>query len=84
MRAIYSMAKLTISSNLQYIYSAEHGRDDVLNQHLAIKNAIMARDPDAAQQSINNHLAFVEETLQESSRFESRSQRSLRRRNLMA
>ena len=43
-----------------------------------------ARDPDAAQQSINNHLAFVEETLQESSRFESRSQRSLRRRNLMA
>ena len=84
MRAIYSMAKLTISSNLQYIYSAEHGRDDVMNQHLAIKNAIMARDPEAAQQSINNHLAFVEETLQESSRFESRSQRSLRRRNLMA
>ena len=55
-----------------------------MNQHLAIKNAIMARDPEAAQQSINNHLAFVEETLQESSRFESRSQRSLRRRNLMA
>jgi len=83
MRALYTMAKLTISSNLQYIYSEEHRRDDVLKQHRAIKEAIIGRDPAAAQQSINNHLAFVEETLQESNRFESRSQRSLRRMNLM-
>jgi len=83
MRALITMAKLTISNNLQYIYSEEDHRNVVVQQHKAIKDAIINRDSAAAQQSINNHLAFVEETLQQSSRFESRSQRSLRRMNLM-
>lgn len=83
MRALFNLFKLTIATNLQYLYTKEDRRDEILRQHTAIRDAVLNRDPQAAQQAVNDHLAFVEETLQQSSRFESHSRRSLRRIGLM-
>jgi len=83
MRALFNLFKMTIATNLEYLYTKEDRRDEILRQHSAIKDAVLSRDPKAAQQAVNDHLTFVEETLQQSSRFESHSKRSLRRIGLM-
>ncbi len=83
MRALFNLFKMTIATNLEYLYTKEDRRDEILRQHSMIKDAVLSRDPKAAQQAVNDHLAFVEETLQQSSRFESHAKRSLRRIGLM-
>jgi len=83
MRALFSLFKQTIASNLEHLYTKQERRQEIEQQHTAIKNAVIAGDPKAAQQAVNDHLAFVEETLQQSARVESHSQRSLRRIGLM-
>mgnify|MGYP003675993319 CR=1 FL=1 len=79
MRALLSLFKQTIATNLTYLYTEEGRRDTIRLQHEALKNAVIQRNEDDARQAVNNHLAFVEETLQQSSRFESHAQRALRR-----
>ncbi|WP_028294129.1 GntR family transcriptional regulator [Oceanobacter kriegii] len=79
MRALLSLFKQTIATNLTYLYTEEARRDEIRRQHEAMKDAVIQRDTEKSRQAVNNHLAFVEETLQHSSRFESNSQRSLRR-----
>lgn len=83
MRALFNLFKLTIATNLQYLYTKEDRRDEILNQHRALKDAVLSRDSQQAQKAVNDHLAFVEETLQQSSRFETHAKRSLRRIGLM-
>lgn len=83
MRALFSLFKQTIANNLEHLYTIDDRRNEINAQHLAIKNAVVDGDPKAAQQAVNDHLAFVEETLQQSARFDSNSQRSLRRIGLM-
>lgn len=83
MRALFSLFKQTIASNLEHLYSKDERREEIQHQHRAIKDAVIAGDAKAAQQAINDHLAFVEETLQQSARVASHSQRSLRRIGLM-
>ncbi|WP_420590145.1 GntR family transcriptional regulator [Bacterioplanoides sp.] len=83
MRALFSLFKQTIANNLEHLYTREERRHEIKEQHAAIKDAVIQGDPKAAQQAVNEHLAFVEETLQQSARVESHSQRSLRRIGLM-
>lgn len=83
MRALFNLFKLTIATNLQYLYTKEDRRDEILNQHRALKDAVLSRDSQQAQKAVNDHLAFVEETLQQSNRFETHAKRSLRRIGLM-
>ncbi|WP_430462164.1 GntR family transcriptional regulator [Thalassolituus sp. LLYu03] len=83
MRALFNLFKLTIATNLQYLYTKEDRRDEILRQHKALKDAVLSRDSQQAQKAVNDHLAFVEETLQQSSRFETHAKRSLRRIGLM-
>lgn len=82
MRTLFSLFKQTISTNLDYLYIKEERRIAIRQQHRALKDAIISRNEDAARRAVNEHLAFVEETLQQSSRFESNAQRSLRRKSL--
>ena len=83
MRALFDLFKQTIASNLEYLYRQDDRRNDIQQQHWQIKQAIIQRDPHAAQQAVNDHLAFVEEALQQSSRHQTHAQRSLRRIGLM-
>lgn len=83
MRALFNLFKLTIATNLQYLYTKDDRRDEILRQHKALKDAVLSRDPQQAQKAVNDHLAFVEETLQQSNRFETHAKRSLRRIGLM-
>lgn len=82
MRALFNLFKQTITTNLSYLYTEEGRREEICKQHEALKDAVINRDPTASSQAVNNHLAFVEETLQQSSRFESNAKRSLRRISL--
>jgi GntR family transcriptional repressor for pyruvate dehydrogenase complex len=82
MRALFSLFKQTIATNLTYLYTEESRRDEILKQHKALCDAVISRDPAQASKAVNNHLAFVEETLQQSSRFETNAKRSLRRISL--
>jgi GntR family transcriptional regulator, transcriptional repressor for pyruvate dehydrogenase complex len=79
MRALFSLFKQTIATNLTFLYTEEGRRDEIRQQHQALRDAILSRNAEAARQAVNDHLAFVEETLQQSSRFESNAKRSLRR-----
>ncbi|GGY42840.1 transcriptional regulator PdhR [Bacterioplanes sanyensis] len=83
MRALFDLFKQTIATNLEFLYIKEDRRAAIRNQHEKMKNAVLARDAQAAQQAVNDHLAFVEETLQQSSRFATHAERSLRRIGLM-
>ena len=82
MRALFSLFKQTIATNLIYLYTEEGRRDSILEQHQALRDAVISRDPALASKAVNNHLAFVEETLQQSNRFETNAKRSLRRMSL--
>ncbi|WP_221798213.1 GntR family transcriptional regulator [Oceanobacter mangrovi] len=83
MRALLSLFKQTIATNLTYLYTEESRREEIRQQHEAMRDAVLERNGEAARKAVNNHLAFVEETLQHSSRFESNAQRSLRRMSMI-
>lgn len=82
MRTLFNLFKETIATNLTFLYTKDERREVIKEQHEALKNAVIARDEEAAREAVNAHLAFVEETLQQSSRFETNAQRSLRRMSL--
>ncbi|ASP39955.1 transcriptional regulator PdhR [Bacterioplanes sanyensis] len=83
MRALFDLFKQTIAANLEFLYIKEDRRAAIRHQHEKMKDAVLARDAQAAQQAVNDHLAFVEETLQQSSRLATHAERSLRRIGLM-
>ncbi len=79
MRALFTLLKQNIVSNLHYLYEEEVMRTRIKEQHTRLKNAVLARDPQESRSAAHDHLAYVEEILLEKSRAESRNMRSLRR-----
>ncbi|KAG1649073.1 Pyruvate dehydrogenase complex repressor [Nymphon striatum] len=57
----------------------DEARADADNQHRVLMEAVIAGDPEKARQAAQNHLAFVEDSLQEIDKEEVRKTRSLRR-----
>ncbi|MEF8731518.1 MAG: FCD domain-containing protein [Candidatus Accumulibacter meliphilus] len=57
--------------------SPETGRQ-LMAQHLAIRNAIRAREPESARLAAQTHIDFVRQRLDEAADSEQRQQRSLR------
>jgi len=67
-----------VRRNLREIaVSAETGRQ-LMAQHLAIRDAIRARQPETARLAAQTHIAFVRQRLEEAADSEQRQQRSLR------
>ncbi len=79
---VLSLAPLlqrNVAENLELLYRRE-GSSDVANTHReALVNAILRREPEAARQASNDHLAYIEEVTLEVRREDSRQRRSLRR-----
>lgn len=79
MRGLFNLLEKSIVASFETLYTKDRARQAIPEQHKAMLDAIMAGDAEGARKAAHQHLAYVEETLLEASREESRTQRSLRR-----
>ncbi|TRY30618.1 pyruvate dehydrogenase complex transcriptional repressor PdhR [Aliiglaciecola sp. M165] len=79
MRSLQPMMKDNIRANLEMLVDNQATSQEILKQREGILAAILARDPELARQASNEHLAFIEDTLLEINRQDTRIQRALRR-----
>ncbi len=79
MRSLQPMLLENIRGNLQMLAQKADAEEKIWQQRKQIVAAILARDPEQARQASNEHLAFIEETLLDINRQDSRIQRALRR-----
>ncbi|MFC0179355.1 pyruvate dehydrogenase complex transcriptional repressor PdhR [Thorsellia kenyensis] len=79
LHALIPILETNIKNNFKLLYSKEETLPK-LSQHRAnVLNAILARDPSEAREASNRHLAFIEETILEVTKEQTRRERSLRR-----
>ncbi|WP_284163730.1 FCD domain-containing protein [Frigidibacter sp. SD6-1] len=63
MRSMFDLLKAGVFYNRQAIFRQRQTRDTLLDQHRAIRDAILARDPGAARAAVEAHLTFVQDCL---------------------
>jgi GntR family transcriptional repressor for pyruvate dehydrogenase complex len=59
LRSIYNLLQHGVFYNRHLLYGFRNGRDELLAQHRAIHDAVMARDPDAAEAAVRRHIDYV-------------------------
>ena len=79
MRVLSEMLRNNIFYNRDQLYQRDGARDQLLAQHLAIAEAILAGNPAGAAQAAENHIRFTVETVEEIRRDAERLADSLRR-----
>lgn len=62
MRSIYELMNEGVFYNRDFFYDKEGMRDMLLNQHKAIAEAILAKDPEGAANAAEAHMNFVEKS----------------------
>ena len=70
MRSMYDLLRQGVFYNRQLMFRQRSIRDNLLEQHRAINEAIQARDPAAARRAAEDHLTFVENALIEQKKSE--------------
>lgn len=63
MRSMYDLIREGVFHNREFLYRNRASRELLLDQHRAIHDAILARDPDAAQAAVARHMGYVRESL---------------------
>jgi len=63
MRSMFEMLQAGVFYNRQILFGTRSTRDQLLDQHRAIFNAIIGRDPDGARSAVEAHLGFIEEMM---------------------
>ena len=79
MRALSGMLRKGVFHNRAKLYARSEVRDVLLTQHHAIYNAVMARDPVAAEKAAEDHMQYTRRVLNEIAAAEARLEISLRR-----
>ena len=79
MRAFSDMLRRGVFYNRHHLYSHQGFRDQLLAQHLAIGEAIVAREPDRAAEAATRHMRATAETLKQMREEDVRVARVLRR-----
>lgn len=80
MRSLYDLLVRGVFYNRAVIYSLRERRTKLLDQHRAIRDAVVARDPQAARKAVEDHMDFVYEALRDASLMRSREQVAALRR----
>lgn len=70
MRSMFDLLREGVFYNRQIMFRQKHTRDLLLHQHQAINSALQSRDPVAARQAVETHLASVRSALSEDRRAE--------------
>ena len=65
MRSMFEMLRAGVYYNRQVMFKVRTTREALLDQHRAIHDAIVERDPIRARQAVVDHLAFVETCMHE-------------------
>ncbi|MDX1756166.1 MAG: FCD domain-containing protein [Marinobacter sp.] len=78
-RGLFNLLQQSIAGNLSQLFEKETSRRQLLQQHQALLEAILAGDAEGAQLKSHEHLVYVEAGLRELSDRESRAERALRR-----
>lgn len=63
MRSMYELLREGVFYNRSIMFKQRMTRDNLLDQHRAINDALQARDPAAARAAVERHLDFVEVSL---------------------
>lgn len=63
MRSMFDMLREGVFYNRQAVFRHRQTRDLLLDQHRAIRDAILARDPAAARAAVAAHMDYVQATL---------------------
>ena len=74
MRSIYELLVRGVFYNRNIVYGLRRGRDMLLEQHRAIRNAVLARDPAAARRAVEEHMDYVSAALRDADRIRSREE----------
>ncbi|TBR45084.1 GntR family transcriptional regulator [Marinomonas agarivorans] len=83
MKALFTMLSKSIAANLDNLFEHSHAREDIMQQHTKIYEAIMASDAKTAKVAVREHLAYVEKALLEVNRLKSRRQRALQQADIL-
>ncbi len=73
-RSLYELLVKGVFYNRAVIYSLPERRSKLLDQHRAIRDAVLARDESGARAAVEVHMDFVAEALRDASRMRSREQ----------
>jgi GntR family transcriptional repressor for pyruvate dehydrogenase complex len=68
LRSCYRLLSDGVFYNRSLIYSFPGAREQLLSQHVAIYDAVMAGDPPAARKAAQAHISFVEQAMLEAER----------------
>ncbi|WP_299083244.1 GntR family transcriptional regulator [uncultured Paraglaciecola sp.] len=79
MRSLQSMLQDNIQRNLEVLAKHADAAQNIKHQRSNIVQAILKGDPEQARKASNEHLAYIEDTLLNINRQDSRMQRALRR-----
>ncbi|ADO41288.1 FadR/GntR family transcriptional regulator [Ketogulonicigenium vulgare] len=63
MRAMFQLLRVGVFYNRQAMFKQRPIRQQLLEQHRAINDALQTRDPEGARKAVIDHLAFVERSL---------------------
>lgn len=79
MRALSGMLRKGVFHNREKLYARSEVRDVLRDQHRAIYDAVMARDPAAAGKAAEDHMLYTRRVMSEIAAAEARLEISLRR-----
>jgi GntR family transcriptional repressor for pyruvate dehydrogenase complex len=74
MRSLYDLLVRGVFYNRNAIYSLRESRTKLFDQHRAIRDAVVGRDPRAARAAIEAHMDFIAVSLRDANRLRSREQ----------
>ena len=79
MRSLFSLLRRSIHYNLENLYQRPDNFKHLRDQHYHLMNAILDGDPQAAKTASDNHISYVEKTLQDMNIHRQREARAHRR-----
>ena len=79
MRSLFSLLRRSIHYNLENLYQRPDNFKHLRDQHYHLMNAIIDGDPDAAKEASDEHISYVERTLQDMNIHRRREARAHRR-----
>ena len=82
MTSIYELTRSRIFYNRSFLRSIDGSGQALLEQHLAIGNAILAGDAEKAAQAAGDHIDFVERSFEVGLKQSQREAKALKRRQL--
>lgn len=83
MRNLFNVLQSSIQHNLDKLYTIPRVFDPLSKQHEALMNAVVNGQPDAARLAAQQHMVFVEESLQGIDQEQARNDRFLRQASIL-